>query len=398
MITDLVISCDRANKLLEKYGSPLYVYNRDLLQNTITQITNSISYSNTCFYFACVTNGNLNLLQIFRDADWGIHGNTPGDVYLALKAGFTPQQIIYTGSNLNWQEMRQLLEWGVGTLNLDSISQVDLCCQVYREIKSKIDAPLLGLRLNLPSITGNSRIGVRPQEFKTAIELTEAAELQISGLHFYRGTGTNSTQAFTEVIDRLLEICLLLPDWSYLDFGGGFGYNYRHQKVEFDWKLFGDKLTKKLNKIEKDIKLIIEPGRAAIASCGKLLTKIVSVKWQGTKQIIGTDTSIANLAVLSVHGGYREIVSYRKNTQLYVTDVCGNTTYSRDYLGQNCQLPALKVGDTLAILDVGAYGYAMSSHFLHRLLPAEVLLEDNKDRLIRRRDDYSNLINNQIYK
>jgi diaminopimelate decarboxylase len=82
---------------------------------------------------------------------------------------------------------------------------------------------------------------------------------------------------------------------------------------------------------------------------------------------------------------------------LYLTDVCGNTTYSRDYLGKHCQLPALAIGDVLAVLDVGAYGYAMSSHFLHRLRPAEVLSEGNDHRLIRQREDYSALLANQIF-
>jgi diaminopimelate decarboxylase len=101
--------------------------------------------------------------------------------------------------------------------------------------------------------------------------------------------------------------------------------------------------------------------------------------------------------VLSVHGGYREIRSLKKTTdETFVTDLCGNTTYSRDYLGRNCSLPKLQVGDVVAILDVGAYGYAMATHFLHRPRPAEILLEDDKHRLIRRRESYQVLIEHQI--
>ena len=128
-----------------------------------------------------------------------------------------------------------------------------------------------------------------------------------------------------------------------------------------------------------------------------MLAKVISVKWQGKKQIIGVDSTIANISVISVHGGYREIVTWKNPTsETCLTDVCGNTTYSRDYLGKNCQLPVLEIGDIIAILDVGAYGYAMSSHFLHRPKPAEVLLENSTHRLIRKREDYSVLLNNQI--
>jgi diaminopimelate decarboxylase len=129
-----------------------------------------------------------------------------------------------------------------------------------------------------------------------------------------------------------------------------------------------------------------------------LLAKVVSVKWQNGKQIVGVDTTVANLSVPSVHGGYRKIISFTDTQgEQYPTDVCGNTTYSRDYLGRNCQLPALKNGDVIAILDSGAYGYAMSSHFLHRPRPAEVLVEQGTHRLIRKREDYSVLLNNQVF-
>ncbi len=127
--------------------------------------------------------------------------------------------------------------------------------------------------------------------------------------------------------------------------------------------------------------------------------QISVVKWQEEKQIVGVDTTVANLSVPSVHGGYREIITWKQADNphsLFTTDICGNTTYSRDYLGKNCQLPVLQIGDIVAILDVGAYGYAMSSHFLHRPKPAEVLLENATHRLIRRREDYSVLLTNQV--
>lgn len=393
-------SLEVAEDLLKTYRSPLYVYHEPTLRHTIQQITQAISYAHAQFYFASVTNGNIALLKIFRQENWGIHANTPGDIYLGLKAGFNPQQIIYSGSNLNREEMQQLIRWGIATINLDSISQLQQFCDVYKSLSQYLPKdcpkPNLGMRLNLPELTGESRIGIRPTEFKDSINIANSARLKIKGLHFYRGTGTNATSAFTEAIDRVIETAKMLPCWEFLDFGGGFGYPYQSGGIAFDWQLFGKELTQKLESLERDIQLLIEPGRSAIARCGTLLTKVVSIKWQDNKQIVGVDTTIANLSVLAVHGGYREIICWKEIAETYQTDVCGNTTYSRDYLGKNCQLPALQIGDILAILDVGAYGYAMSSHFLHRPLPAEVLIEEKKYRLIRRREDYRVLLNNQV--
>ncbi|MFP5270050.1 diaminopimelate decarboxylase family protein [Coleofasciculus sp.] len=385
-------------ELLDIYGSPLYVYQGDRIRDTIRYISYSVPYPRTRFQFASVTNGNIALLQIFQQQGWGLHANTPGDIYLGLKAGFAPDNIVYSGSNLNYLEMEQVLHWGITTLNLDSVSQLDLCCQVYHTLTPKLPQLNLGLRLNVPELTGDSRIGVQPEEFPEALKITQSAGLQLNGIHFYRGTGTNATKAFTQVIDSLCEIGQQLPDWDYLDFGGGFGYPYQGNGVAFDWQGFGQAITQKLETVGRTIDLIIEPGRAAIAGCASLLAKVVSVKWQNGKQILGVDTTVANLSVPSVHGGYRKIVSFTDNQQeYYPTDVCGNTTYSRDYLGRNCQLPALKIGDVIAILDSGAYGYAMSSHFLHRPRPAEVLVEQGTHRLIRKREDYSILLNNQVF-
>lgn len=388
-----------AEELLATYGSPLYVYQSDILRRTIARITKAISYPQTQFCFASVTNGNIALLQIFQACGWGLHANTPGDIYLGIKAGFAPENIVYSGSNLHRNEMEQVLKWGVKILNFDSLNQLQLCCQVYQSLwenQQILAPPSLGLRLNLPELTGDSRIGVRSSEFPEAIAITKKAGLKLSGLHFYRGTGTNSTAAFTQVIDRIIAVARQLPDWEYLDFGGGFGYPYRGGTA-FDWELFGAELTSRISQLDRPIELIVEPGRSVVAGCATLLARVVSAKWQAAKQIVGVDTTVANLSVPSVHGGYREIYTWNSRDYLHLTDVCGNTTYSRDYLGKNCQLPALKIGEILGILDVGAYGYAMSSHFLHRPRSAEVLLENSQHRLIRKREDYSILLANQVF-
>lgn len=389
-----------AQELLATYGSPLYVYQNDILRQTIARITKAISYPRTQFCFASVTNGNIALLQIFQACGWGLHANTPGDIYLGSQASFAPKNIVYSGSNLHRNEMAQVLKWGVKTLNLDSLAQLQLCCEVYqclRENQLILEPPSLGLRLNLPELTGDSRIGVRSTEFPEAIALARKAGLKLSGLHFYRGTGTNSTAAFTQVIDTVIAAAQQLPDWEYLDFGGGFGYPYRSGGTAFDWELFGAELTSKISQLDREIQLIVEPGRSVVAGCATLLAQVVSTKWQEAKQIVGVDTTVANLSVPSVHGGYREIYTWNFRDSLHLTDICGNTTYSRDYLGKNCHLPALRVGEILAILDVGAYGYAMSSHFLHRPRPAEVLLENNQHRVIRQREGYSILLANQVF-
>ncbi len=385
-----------AQRLLSTYGSPLYVYQADRLCQTLEHITRSIEYPHVQFHFATVTNGNIALLQLIEQAGWGLHANTPGDVFLGLKAGFSGDRIVYTGSNLNRVDIQQLIDWKIDRFNFDSLSQLRDFCE-YSGSQGGYRRPEIGLRLNSPELTGDSRIGLNPAEFAKANEIAQQQGFSITGLHFYRGTGTNATAAFTQVIDRLIAIAQQLPDWRTLDFGGGFGYPYRGGAV-FDWGEFGAAITERLSALSRPIELVIEPGRSAIAGCGILLAKVVSVKWLSDRQIVGVDTTVSNLSVPAVHGGYRAIATWETgDVSRYQTDICGNTTYSRDYLGRNCWLPKLQIGDAIAILDSGAYGYAMSSHFLHRPRPAEVLIDAKGDRLIRQREDYSILLNGQVF-
>lgn len=389
-------SIETAEMLLEQYGSPLYVYDAEVLNQTIRHISQAVDYPATRFHFASVTNGNLALLKIFKDHGWGLHANTPGDVFLGLRAGFDPREIVFSGGNLTRDEFEQMLRWQVSTLNLDSLDQLRSLVDVYRNWPEKKYQPRLGFRLNLPELTGKTRTGVSPAEFGAATNVAQAGGLELSGIHFYRGTGTNSTTSFTGVIAEVLKAGKQLPAWSYLDFGGGFGYAYHADRPGFEWKTFGDELTRQLLELNRPVNLIIEPGRAAIAQCGTLLTRVVSVKWQEDRQIVGTDTTVGNIAVLSVHGGHREVQCWKDSTsQRFASDVCGNSTFSRDYLSRDVQLPELKAGDVLGILDVGAYGYAMSSHFLHRPRPAEVLLGQGSPRLIREREGYEVLLAGQ---
>jgi diaminopimelate decarboxylase len=160
------LSENLVQELLTNYGSPLYVYDLEILRHTIGHITRAISGAS--FYFAAVTNGNVSLLKTFQGMGWGLHANTPGDIYLAKYAGFSPKQIVYSGSNLSSAEMRQVLEWGVTTLNFDSLVQL----QQFVEVARGFDLNLrLGLRLNFPALTGNNRIGVRPEEFAEAVAI-----------------------------------------------------------------------------------------------------------------------------------------------------------------------------------------------------------------------------------
>jgi diaminopimelate decarboxylase len=242
----------------------------------------------------------------------------------------------------------------------------------------------------------------------TAVELTAALEiarrsgLRITGLHMYAGTNTLKAGRFIECLDRMIEASDTLPDLEYLDVGGGFGVAYKEGRSQLAIHTLSRELSRRLRSLSqkrgRTVRLIIEPGRLLIASAGTLLMRVVSVKERGGRRYIGVDSTVGNIVVESVYHPYHRIAAIApRGAALEIpTDVCGNTTHSRDYLGRSCRLPELLPGDILALLDAGAYGYAMSSHFLNRPRPAEVVIDGGTYQLTTRRETFDDLLATQV--
>ncbi len=173
-----------------------------------------------------------------------------------------------------------------------------------------------------------------------------------------------------------------LPDLEFIDLGGGFGVAYRRNQDALDLAVLGAEVDRRMAALEhrvgRPLRLLLEPGRILVATCGTLLVRVVSVKQRGGRRFVGVDSSVAHFVVPSVYGAFHrvEVMNPRSQPLEVPTDLCGNTTHSQDFLGRSLRLPELRPGDVIAIRDVGAYGYAMSSHFLNRPRPAEVVLDD----------------------
>jgi diaminopimelate decarboxylase len=200
----------------------------------------------------------------------------------------------------------------------------------------------------------------------------------------------------------MIEASDVLPNLEYLDVGGGFGVAYQEDRSRLDLQTLGREVSGRLQALSRKrgraIRLIIEPGRLLVAEAGTLLMKVVSVKERGGRRYVGVDSTVGNIVVESVYHPYHRIEALtRRGAVLEIpTDVCGNTTHSRDYLGRSCRLPELLPGDLLALYDAGAYGYAMSSHFLNRPRPAEVVIDGGAFYLTTRRETFDDLLATQV--
>ena len=233
-------------------------------------------------------------------------------------------------------------------------------------------------------------------------QLAVARGCRITALHVYCGTHGRSLDRYSESLDRLVTLASRLPHVECLNVGGGFGYDY-HAPEEHPFPfpalavMAGNAVRELSARCGKRISLRVEPGRAVVAGCGVLLTRVRSVKRSTACRYIGVDTTTANFTSPVVHGAHRRVVAVEeRGADALPADVCGCTTYSRDVVAHGWPLPAVEVDDLLAILDVGAYGHCMASHFLNRPRAAEVFVDAGEARLVTRRETLEDLVGGQI--
>lgn len=381
---------EQVDKLLAHFGSPLYVYDLREIERRYLRFVQAFSYRPLECHYALVCNKNPVIVRRLHDLGAGVHANTPGDAFAALAAGVPSEDIVYSGTNLSGADLDYLLARGVA-LNLDSLDQL-------RDVVRRGSGRSVGLRILIDDPTKKNRIGVSPSELEVALGIAKAGDIRIAGLHMYAGTNNLRASRFLDCVDRLLAAAETLPDLEYVNLGGGYGIGYREGESDLDVGAIGLEVTRRVQLLSQRhgrmIRLIVEPGRVLVASAGSLLTTVVSVKNRGGRRYIGVDSTVGNIVVPSVYHGYHRIeaLSPRGANMEVTTDVCGNTTHSGDFLARDVRLPRVEPGDVLALRDVGAYGYATSSHFLNRLRPAEVVLDGSKAILTTRRETLDDLV------
>ena len=389
-----MLSTGDPRSLLERYGSPLYVYDADHVRDSFVRFRDAFPYQPMELHYAIVCNKNHYLVALLHELGAGIHANTPGDVHAALAAGVPATSIVYSGTNLDAGDFSYLAGRAI-RLNLDSLDQLRCAADAggFEEI---------GLRLLIDDDAHPSRIGVHPGELPEAMRIAAAAGIRITGMHMYAGTNTLRGERFVEGFDRLISASELLPDLSYLDLGGGFGVDYNGDRPPLDLSSLGKEISDRMGDLSRHrgrtIRLLVEPGRTIVAEAGSLLMTVVSVKERGGRRYVGVDTTIGNIVVESVYHKHHHIEAVESGEEALPipTDVCGNTTHSRDFLARGCRLPPLRRGDLLVLRDVGAYGYAMSSHFLNRPRPAEVVIDGGGAILTTRRETFDDLLATQV--
>ncbi len=388
----MIIGGIPATKLVEEFGSPIYVCDEARIRENYRRIHDAFSrYMDTKVHYACKANTNLAILRILEQEGAGIDAVSIGEVKTCLKAGFTPDRIMYTGVNVSDRELKEVAELGV-MINLDSRCEMERLAKISpgHTISLRI-TPGVGSGHSDKVITGSkgAKFGIPLDEVIDTYARAKDLGFDIKGIHAHIGSGGQSVEPFLDMMQVILDLVAELSEigieLEFIDMGGGIGVPYKPQEDEMDVEELATEITDMIEQ-QSDIRtLILEPGRYIVCDAVVLLTSVNDVKDAGTKKYIGCDAGFNTLIRPAFYDSFHYVTIANKFGKACISryEVVGPICESGDYLAHDRVLPEPVPGDIVAVYNAGAYGFAMSSNYNSRPLCGEVLVNDGKAELIR---------------
>ena len=397
--------CDRVplSRIVETEGTPLYVYSAATIAERYRAIDEAFgSYPHTLHY-ALKANSTLAIVRLLRSLGSGVDANSGGEIDVALRAGFIPPQIVFTGVGKTEAELVQAIDLGVKTINAESDGELE---RIDRLARMRQTRARVALRVN-PDIDARSHphisTGLKINKFGIAMDnareigrrFARAEGVEIVGLHSHVGSQIVDLDPLRRAAGALVTLARELGDdgiaIEHLDVGGGLGVSYDGAAVPTA-RAYADALLPIVR--ESGLAIVLEPGRHIVAPAGALLSRVVDVKERaGSVLFVVLDAGMTELIRPMLYNAFHRIEPVVERSGPEVTcDIVGPLCESSDTLGKQRRLPRPQVGDLFAILDTGAYGSVMASNYNRRPMPAEVLVENGGYSVIRRRQTVDDLV------
>jgi diaminopimelate decarboxylase len=388
--------------LAERFGTPLYVYHAEKIREQYQKLNSGFSVIDARFFFACKALTNINILKYISSLGCGIDCSSINEVKLAMYAGVAPEKILYTSNGISFEEIREAVESGVH-INIDSLSNLEKFGKTYG------NSYPVGVRLrpnilaggNLKISTGHekSKFGIPIEQLDLLKQVVKENNIRIKALHIHTGSDIKDADIFVHGIKVLSEIIQHFADLEVIDLGGGFKVPYEPEDEETDIPWIAGKLKKYLDGHVfngRKFQLWFEPGKYLVSECGYLITQVNVVKDNGAQIFAGVNSGLNHLIRPMMYDAYHHIVNISNpggEERVYnVTGyICETDTLAADRL-----LHEVREGDYLVLFNAGAYGFEMSSNYNSRYKPAEVLVKDGEAFLIRKRDEFEDLLRNQL--
>lgn len=398
----MVVGGLRAKDLAERFGTPLYVTDEAAVRSNYRRIRDAFRpHMPVRVHYACKANAALAILRILEQEGSHIDAVSIGEVDACLKAGFPPQRILYTGVNVSSKELQQLVARKV-MINVDSISELRRLAEISTDVAISFRVnPQVGAGHHAHVVTGakSTKFGVPKEQIIHAYDLALELGFMPFGLHAHIGAGVQEVAPFVEVTDVLVGLVNEVQDrlglkLEVLDIGGGVGIPYRPEDKEMDVEAYAREVASRIKGRCSARTVAIEPGRYIIADTTVLLTSVVDVKDTGDKRFCGVDAGFNTLIRPAFYGSYHHVAVANKfgwpGELTY--DVVGPICETGDFIAKERLLPKVEEGDVVAVYDVGAYGFTMSSNYNMRGRPREVLVRDGVASLIREAESTDDLL------
>ena len=399
-----------AVEIAERFGTPVYVTDEQIVRENYRRVYEAFSrFMDTEIHYACKANTNLAILRILEQEGSCIDAVSIGEVLTCLKAGFTPERIMYTGVNVSDNELKEVVDTGC-RINIDSESELERLSIILGDKRKGFPisfriTPGVSSGHGAKVMTGGkgAKFGIPYDRVMDTYARAKELGYDIKGIHAHTGSGGNTTDPFIEVVEVLIELTNRLRDeldihLEFIDFGGGLGVPYKPQEEECDVNDLGAEITDMILE-ETDVKKVcLEPGRYLVCDATILLSRVNDVKDAGPKRYVGIDAGFNTLIRPSFYDSYHHVALANKFNKACVAkyEVVGPICETGDYIAHDRILPNPKEGDLLCVYNAGAYGFSMSSRYNSRPLCAEVLVNDGKAELIREAETMEDIWRHQI--
>jgi diaminopimelate decarboxylase len=389
-----------------EYGTPLYVYSRRNVLDRLASLDAAFAPLDRLIAYSVKANGNLSILRLIAGAGAGADIVSGGELFRALRAGVPPDRIVFSGVGKTRQELSAALDAGILCFNVESEGELRALSDVAREMGRT--APF-ALRINpdieSPTPHAYTRTGHRSTKFgvpsEDALRLYRLARelpgLRAVGVDAHIGSQILEPEPYERsllnLLDRVDELRDSGIELEMLDLGGGFGLSY-DLEADPEPDAFGERVVPHLR--GRGLRLVLEPGRYVIGHAGVLVTRVVYVKEMGEKTFVITDAGMNDLLRPSHYSSWHRVEAVERDGDrpeaIRGVDIVGPICESGDFLALDREMAVPRPGDLLAIHTVGAYGFSMASTYNARPRPAEVLVDDDRARLIRRRETNHDLV------
>jgi len=397
----------KVEDLAKKFGSPLYVYSYKTIIDHYLKLKSAFREISPLICYSVKANSNLAILKILVDKGAGLDIVSGGELFRAKKLNCPANRIVYASVGKTDKEIEEAIKYGILFFNVESEAELENINQISKKFNRITQ---VAIRIN-PDVepqthkfitTGKitNKFGI---DFRSAYKILKQrhkfSNLNICGLHIHIGSQITESRPYILAIGKMVNFIQKLKKENifleYLNIGGGLGIVYNKETPQTA-KEFAKEILPLLKKI--NLKIILEPGRFIVGNAGILVTKILYIKKTPRKKFVIVDSGMNDLIRPALYGAYHQILPIT-NYQLPITDkvdIVGPICESADFFAKDRRIPKVKEGDFLAIMGAGAYGFSMASNYNSRCRPAEVLVKGNKVYLIRKREDYNDLIDKEI--